>query len=107
MEIQEIANRLAVLISESDRIEQQISDLKERMLQQMMQEGENTYELNEFKFIRIPERQGNRVDYREFYEAACQHDGITEAILTEITSECVVDRRVGEYLSIRRPRNRG
>ncbi len=63
------------------------------------------YDHNGFIFNRLTGRTEVRVDHREFYEMACQHEGISEEILTELTSSCIRDRSVRASFSIRRPRN--
>lgn len=103
--LQQTAEELCQLIAQSDELELRIDELRERMATEMDNEEITCHRHNEFIFNRIIGRQEIRVNHREFYELACQHDGISEEILTELTASCVRDRSVRASLSIRRPQN--
>lgn len=105
MTIEQKAYELSELITQSDALEARIDELRESMAMEMDYEGISRYNHNGFVFNKINGRIENRVDHREFYEMAVQHEGISEMILTELTSSCIRDRSVRASLSIRRPRN--
>lgn len=105
MTIEQKANELSELVTQSDELEARIDELKESMAMEMDNECISRYNHNGFVFNRINGRTEIRVNHREFYEMATQHEGISEMILTELTSSCIRDRSVRASLSIRRPRN--
>jgi len=104
MSLQQMAEELSLLVAQCDDLEMRIDELRERMATEMDNEGSSCYRHNGFIFNKINGRQELRVDHREFYELACQHDGISEDVLTELTRDCLRDRSVRASLSIRRPR---
>lgn len=105
MTIQQTAEELSQLVVQSDELEKRIDELRELMADEMLREEITRYDHNDFMFIRINGRQEMRVDHREFYELACQHDDINEETLSELTENCIRDRTVCASISIRRPRN--
>lgn len=105
MTITDTAEELARLLEQSRALDENIAQLEDQLINSMISGGETKFEHQGYVFIKIPEKNSPRVDYREFYTLASQHEMISANVLEEIVSQCTpIKRRVG-YLQIRRPRN--
>ena len=104
---QELVAQLASLVDENRALELRISDLEDQVTQSMISDGETKIEHGGYQFIRVSSKEVRRVDYREFYALASQHDQIPSNVLEEIASQCAPTKTLAGYLQVRRIRGGG